>query len=93
MPIGLIRNPRRQPNRFAAAQELFEAGDNRSARKILEFVFAREIDGHQLVAANFLGLAEVRIAAGDTAAAIIFFTGSSWSWAIRTKTWIRPQRY
>jgi len=53
-----------------AARELFEAGDKRSARKILEFVFAREIEEHQLVAANFLGLAEIRIADGDTDGAV-----------------------
>lgn len=49
-----------------AARQLFEAGDKQSARKILEFVFSREIDEHQLVAANFLGLAEIRLASGDT---------------------------
>jgi len=54
----------------AAARQLFEAGDKQSARKVLEFVFAREIDEHQLVAANFLGLAEIRIAAGDTPGAV-----------------------
>jgi predicted Zn-dependent protease len=53
-----------------SARELFEAGDKQSARKILEFVFAREIDEHRLVAANFLGLAEIRIAAGDTPGAL-----------------------
>ena len=41
-----------------------------SARKILELVFAREIEQHQLVAANFLGLAEIRLAAGDIAGAL-----------------------
>ena len=50
-----------------AARQLFEAGDKQSARKILELVFAREIEEHQLVAANFLGLAEIRLASGDTA--------------------------
>ncbi len=50
-----------------AARQLFEAGDKQSARKILEMVFAREIEEHQLVAANFLGLAEIRLASGDTA--------------------------
>jgi predicted Zn-dependent protease len=54
----------------AAARQLFDAGDKQSARKILEFVFAREIEEHQLVAANFLGLAEIRLAAGDTAGAL-----------------------
>ena len=61
--------PAAEPLR-AAARELFEAGDKRSARKILEFVFAREIEEHQLVAANFLGLAEIRIADGDTGGAV-----------------------
>ena len=42
-----------------AARQLFEAGDKQSARKILEMVFAREIEEHKLVAANFLGLAGV----------------------------------
>ena len=53
-----------------AARQLFEAGDKQSARKILEFVFAREIEEHQLVAANFLGLAEIRLASGDPAGAL-----------------------
>jgi len=53
-----------------AARQLFESGDKQSARKILELVFAREIEGHTLVAANFLGLAEIRLASGDTAGAL-----------------------
>ena len=53
-----------------AARELFETGDKQSARQILEFVFAQEIDEHQLSAANFLGLAEIRLASGDTAGAL-----------------------
>jgi predicted Zn-dependent protease len=54
----------------AAARKLFEAGDKQSARKILELVFAGEISEHKLVAANFLGLAEIRLASGDTAGAL-----------------------
>ncbi len=54
----------------AAARQLFDAGDKQSARKVLEFVFAREIEEHKLEAANFLGLAEIRIAAGDTPGAV-----------------------
>jgi predicted Zn-dependent protease len=54
----------------SSARQLFETGDKQSARKILEFVFARELDEHKLVAANFLGLAEIRIAAGDTPGAV-----------------------
>ncbi len=53
-----------------AAKQLFEAGDKQSARKILEFVFARDIEDHNLVGANFLGLAEIRLAAGDIPAAL-----------------------
>ncbi|HET8826267.1 MAG TPA: hypothetical protein VFM77_14110, partial [Terriglobales bacterium] len=60
-PSGLLRS---------AAQQIFAAGDKQSARKILEFVFAREIDEHQLVASNFLGLAEIRIASGDMPGAL-----------------------
>jgi predicted Zn-dependent protease len=53
-----------------AARQLLEAGDKQSARQLLEFVFAREIDEHQLNAANFLGLAEIRLASGDTSGAL-----------------------
>jgi predicted Zn-dependent protease len=53
-----------------AARQLFDGGDTQSARKILEFVFARQLQEHQLVATNFLGLAEIRIADGDVAGAV-----------------------
>jgi Flp pilus assembly protein TadD len=53
-----------------AAQQLFDGADKQSARKILEFVFARQLEEHQLVATNFLGLAEIRIADGDVAGAV-----------------------
>ena len=53
-----------------AARQLSESGDKQSARKVLEFVFSRELDEHKLEAANFLGLAEIRIAAGDTPGAV-----------------------
>ena len=53
-----------------AARKLFEAGDKQSARKILELVFASEIAEHKLVTTNFLGLAEIRLASGDTAGAL-----------------------
>ncbi len=59
-----------RPLPLAAARQLFEAGDKQSARKILELVFAREIEEHQLVATNFLGLAEIRLASGDTPGAL-----------------------
>lgn len=53
-----------------AADLLFESGDKQSARKILELVFAREIEDHRLIASNFLGLAEIRLASGDTPGAL-----------------------
>ncbi|MGH9552089.1 MAG: tetratricopeptide repeat protein, partial [Terriglobales bacterium] len=53
-----------------AARQLSDSGDKQSARKVLEFVFRRELDEHKLEAANFLGLAEIRIAAGDTPGAV-----------------------
>jgi cellulose synthase operon protein C len=52
------------------ATELQQAGDGASARKILEFVFTREIEDHQLTAANMLGLAEIRMQAGDMDGAV-----------------------
>jgi predicted Zn-dependent protease len=53
-----------------AARQLFEAGDKQSARKVLELVFASEIAEHKLIATNFLGLAEIRLASGDTPGAL-----------------------
>jgi tetratricopeptide (TPR) repeat protein len=52
------------------ATELEQAGDKPSSRKILEFVFTREIENHELTAANMLGLAEIRLQAGDLASAV-----------------------
>ena len=68
-----LSNPQEAPagdSLRAAARQLFESGDKQSARKIFEFVFAREIDEHQLNGANFLGLAEIRLASGDTPGAL-----------------------
>jgi len=48
-----------------AAADLQQAGDKQSARKVLEFVFTREIDNRNLTAPNMLGLAEIRLQAGD----------------------------
>ena len=53
-----------------AALELRRGGVEESARSVLEFAYEREIlDGH-LAAANFLGLAEVRLQRGDPTAAV-----------------------
>jgi hypothetical protein len=53
-----------------AAQQLVDSGDRQSARKVLEFVFARQLEEHQLSATSFLGLAEIRLADRDMAGAI-----------------------
>jgi tetratricopeptide (TPR) repeat protein len=53
-----------------AATEIQKTGDAQSARKILEFVFSREIENHNLTAANMLGLAEIRIDQGDLNSAV-----------------------
>jgi tetratricopeptide (TPR) repeat protein len=44
----------------SAANALMTAGDKASAQKILEIVFNREIEQHNLNAADLLGLAEIR---------------------------------
>jgi len=53
-----------------AATDLQQAGDKQSARKILEFVFTREIDNRNLTAPNMLGLADIRLQAGDLEGAL-----------------------
>jgi cellulose synthase operon protein C len=45
-------------------------GDEAGARKVLEFLYDREIRRGFLSAANFLGLAEVKLQANDAAAAV-----------------------
>jgi tetratricopeptide (TPR) repeat protein len=44
--------------------------DPANARLILEYVYTRRIDEHDFAAANFLGLAEVRLQQGDLAQAV-----------------------
>jgi tetratricopeptide (TPR) repeat protein len=53
-----------------SAVALSTAGDAAGARRLLEFVYTHELDAHNFTAANFLGLAEVRVEQGDLAAAI-----------------------
>ncbi len=50
--------------------DLQQAGDKQSARKVLEFVFTREIDNRNLTAPNMLGLADIRLQAGDLEGAL-----------------------
>ena len=49
----------------AAADEIRKAGQAAEARRLMEFVYTREIDERHLLASNFLGLAEIRIETGD----------------------------
>ena len=61
--------PQEYPLRDVAG-ELRQHGEEESARLLLEFLYDREIrDGH-LTAANFIGLAEVKLQRGDTSAAL-----------------------
>ncbi|MGP8245668.1 MAG: hypothetical protein ACLQVN_14265 [Bryobacteraceae bacterium] len=53
-----------------AALPLRHEGDDNAARSVLEFLYDREIDSGHLDAANFLGLAEVKLQRNDDAAAV-----------------------
>lgn len=53
-----------------AATAVRRAGDEASARRILEFVYTRKIDNGELTAPVFLGLAEIRLQQGDVATAL-----------------------
>ena len=44
--------------------------DPANARRLLEYVYTRQIDEHDFAPANFLGLAEVRLQQGDLAPAV-----------------------
>ncbi len=54
----------------SAAIELRREGDENAGRSVLEFLYDREIRAGHLEAANFLGLAEVKLQRNDTAAAV-----------------------
>ncbi|HKS96279.1 MAG TPA: hypothetical protein VJV74_09110, partial [Terriglobia bacterium] len=49
----------------ATATDLENTHDASSAKRVLEFVYTREIDAHNLTPANFLGLAEIRLQSGN----------------------------
>jgi len=53
-----------------AAAELRKHGDEISARRIMEFAYTRELDQRNLSASTFLGLAEIRLEAGDAPGAV-----------------------
>jgi Tfp pilus assembly protein PilF len=54
----------------AAAMALHKDGDEVSARRVLEFMYARAIDRRDFTSANFMGLAELRLESGDANKAV-----------------------
>jgi cellulose synthase operon protein C len=52
------------------AQRIRDDGQEAAARRILEFAYTRELDGGDLAASNFLGLAEIKLQAGDATTAL-----------------------
>ncbi|MGA9057049.1 MAG: hypothetical protein WB763_11110 [Terriglobia bacterium] len=52
------------------AAVILEEKDPANARRLLEYVYTRQIDEHDFAPANFLGLAEVRLQQGDLAQAV-----------------------
>jgi Flp pilus assembly protein TadD len=67
------RSPEIEPSVEAlreAATALRGAGDEASARRILEFLYTRELERGNFDAANFLGLAEIRLENGDVPSAM-----------------------
>ena len=74
---ALLERYRTQPESAPSAETLRFAAvtlrrehDENGARALLEFLYDREIRSGRLEAANFLGLAEVKLQRGDAAAAI-----------------------
>jgi hypothetical protein len=70
---GYRLNPDRAPKLpllEQVARELQKKEEKSAAQKILEYVYTRQIEEHQLAAPAFLGLAEIRLDTGDTAGAM-----------------------
>jgi cellulose synthase operon protein C len=55
----------------SAATQLRNQGDRASARAVLDYLYTRALDDRDLNPTNFLGLAEIRLEAGDVAAAMV----------------------
>jgi cellulose synthase operon protein C len=53
-----------------AATSLRQSGDQASARRLMEFVYLRQLDREELAPPVFLGLAEIRLQQGNTPAAL-----------------------
>jgi tetratricopeptide (TPR) repeat protein len=54
----------------SAATTLRQAGDQASSRRIMEFVYTRQLDREELARPVFLGLAEIRLQQGNVPAAL-----------------------
>jgi hypothetical protein len=70
---GFKRDPEQAPALNIlqdTARMILAEGDKASARKLLEYVFVRQIAEHQLSAPTFLGLAEIRLDSGDLSGAL-----------------------
>lgn len=75
---ALIESYKSQPENAPSAQALRAAtadfsqdpAGTKAVREILQFVFQRELDSHNLAPENFLGLAEIRLATGDATGAV-----------------------
>jgi Tfp pilus assembly protein PilF len=74
---ALLDRYQRDPDRAPSADALTETatalkkdGDSADARRLLEFLYTRELDRRNFTAANFLGLAEIRLEENDTEAAV-----------------------
>jgi tetratricopeptide (TPR) repeat protein len=52
------------------ASELKRNGEEAAARRVLEYLYSRELAAHNFDASNFLGLAEIRLEEKDPAAAV-----------------------
>ena len=59
--LGALRN---------TATALRQAGDQASSRRIMEFVYTRQLDREELARPVFLGLAEIRVQQGNVPAAL-----------------------
>ncbi len=74
---ALIERYEREPDKAPSFELLRDTaallrknGDDAGARRVLEFAYTRELDRRNFSAANFLGLAELRLETGDIAAAV-----------------------
>ncbi len=70
----LVERYRREPEKAPALDSLLRIATGleprEEARRLLEYVYSRQLDERNFTAANFLGLAELRLEEGNTEAAV-----------------------